>query len=267
MSPKRELPAQKPTLIEVTSVLLKGLYGLLGGLKVTGLENIPKTGGAIIAPNHLSWADPPAMRAIIRRKAWFMGNHDLLEKPVYGWLLPFYGTFPVDRTRMDREAFRMAEQHLQEGDLVCIFPEGGTSPDSRLAAFEGGVALLAIRNNVPIVPVAVTGTQRMLPPVPPMVPRYAPGGATITFGKPVHPDEIDPNLPKRERVDALTERLYQVVASMLPPEYRPAPEPERNSNDSHPEPNPAGGGTNCSFVDYQRGDRRNSEPGAGVESP
>src|SRR5687768_9007781 len=97
---------QSPLLIRCTSVTLRGLYRLSGGFQVRGLENIPPEGAAIIAPNHLSWADPPALRAVIRRKTWFMGNHDLFEIPVIGRLLPLYGGFPVERGTLDREAVR-----------------------------------------------------------------------------------------------------------------------------------------------------------------
>ena len=212
---------QRPFLIGVTSVLIRALYRLFGGFKVTGLENVPAAGPAILASNHHSWADPPAIRAVIRRTCWFMANDFLLRIPVLGKLLPLYGAFPVSRDRLDRDALRRAEKHLQDGDLVCIFPEGGTTVTGTLYPFEGGVALLAIRNNVPIVPVAITGTDKLLPMRPPVYPRYTRGGVTLTFGPPLHPNEVDSTLPRRERVDELTRRLYAAVAALLPPEYLP----------------------------------------------
>jgi len=213
---------QRPGVIRFTTPILRVLFRLYGGLRVEGLENLPRTGGAIIAPNHLSWADPPALRTIIRRRCFFMANHDLFDIPVIGRLLPMYGTFPIDRNKHpDREALRAADKHLREGDLLCIFPEGGTTVTGTLVPFEGGVALLALRNHVPVVPVAITGSDRMLPREPPLVPHYTRGGMTVTFGRPIHPDEIDPRLAKRERVSALTRRLQDAVAAMLPPEYLP----------------------------------------------
>lgn len=205
--------------IAASRLLLHGLFRLFGGFRVRGLENVPEHGAAILASNHLSWADPPAIRAVIRRSCWFMANHDLFEKPLLAPLIRLYGAFPVRRGTLDRDALRLAEAHLHAGDLLCIFPEGGTTLTGRLYPFEGGVALLAIRNNVPVVPIALTGTDRVLPAD--LRPRFARGGVTVTFGPPIHPDEIDPSLPRRERVDRLTERLYQAIAAMLPPEYLP----------------------------------------------
>jgi 1-acyl-sn-glycerol-3-phosphate acyltransferase len=161
-----------------------------------------------------------------------MANDFLFRIPVMGWLLPFYGAFPVIRGRLDREALRRAEQHLEDGDLVCIFPEGGTSITGRLVPFEGGVALLALRRGVPIVPLAVTGTDRVLSSSNP-VPRFARGGVTVRFGPTIDPADIAPDCPRRDRIEAITQRIYDAVASLLPPEYLPeaglcapaAPEP------------------------------------------
>jgi 1-acyl-sn-glycerol-3-phosphate acyltransferase len=220
MSSRQPLP-----LVHGTSVLLRGAYRLLGGLRVRGVEHLPKTGAAIVASNHLSWADPPALRSVIRRRCWFMGNHDLFDLPAVGKLLPLFGGFPVVRSddpgRADRSALKVAEQHLKDGDLLCVFPEGGTTVTGTLHPFEGGVALLALRNNVPIVPVAITGTDRMWPPEASR-PRYARGGVSLTFGPPIHPSDIPAGLPRRERMERLTVRLYDAIAAMLPPEYVPA---------------------------------------------
>ena len=205
----------------VAEFFVRGLYQVLGGFRVAGLENIPPSGGVILAPNHLSWADPPAIYMAARRKCWFMANEFLFRIPVLGKLIPLVGAFPVHRGRLDRDAIRVAEGHLKEQDLLCVFAEGGTTITGTLYPFEGGVALLALRNNVPIVPVAITGTEKLLPMQPPCYPRYARGGVRVRFGKPIHPDEVDPTLPRKERMDQLTYRLYLAVAELLPKEYVP----------------------------------------------
>ncbi len=152
-----------------------------------------------------------------------MGNDFLFRIPLLGKLLPLYGAFPVRRGVLDKEAIRQAETHLQAGDLLCVFPEGGTTVTGRLYPFEGGVALLALRNNVPIVPVGITGTDRVLPMRPPYFPRWARGGVTLTFGPPVHPADVDSTLGRKERVEVLTGRLYAAVSALLPAEYLPEP--------------------------------------------
>ncbi len=218
------LNLQRPRVIRVTSWILHGIFRVFGGFRVTGLEHIPTSGPALLAANHRSWADPPALRCVIRRTCWFMGNDFLFRIPVLGRLIPMYGAFPVERGKMDRDALREAEGHLADGDLLVIFPEGGTTVTGTLYPFEGGAAMLAIRNDVPIVPVGITGTDRMLPMKPPIYPRWARGGVTVTFGPPIHPSDLDPTLPRRARIDALTEKLYAAVAALLPPEYLPGEE-------------------------------------------
>lgn len=203
------------------SVVLRVLFRLLGGLRASGKENIPPSGPVILAPNHLSWSDPPSIYMALDRRCWFMANDFLFRIPVLGKLIPYFGAFPVHRGRVDREAMRQAEEHLRDGDLLCIFPEGGTTITGTLYPFEGGVALLAIRNNVPVLPVAITGTDKLLPTKPPQRLHYVRGGVTIRFGKPIHPDEIDPTLPRKQRIELLTDRMYHAVAALLPPEYLP----------------------------------------------
>jgi 1-acyl-sn-glycerol-3-phosphate acyltransferase len=211
---------QSPALLQGTGAVIRGLCRLFGGFSVRGLENIPATGPAIIAGNHLSWLDPPALRSVIRRQCWFLGNDFLFQHPLLGKLLPLYGGFPVRRGVIDRDALRAAESHLKEGDLLVIFPEGGTTITGTLYPFEGGVAMLALRAGVPIVPVGLTGTEKLLPLKHPW-PHFARGGVSLTFGKAIHPSEIDPALPHRRRIELLTERLYASIAGLLPPEYVP----------------------------------------------
>ena len=206
--------------IQVSSLIVKGLCRLLGGFRAEGLEHLPESGAAILASNHLSWADPPAIRAVVRRSCWFMANDFLFRIPLLGRLIPLWGGFPVTRGRVDREALKQAETHLKAGDLLCVFPEGGTSLSGKLVPFEGGVALLALRADVPIIPVALTGTDKVLP-ITKMYPHFARGGVTLRMGPPLHPADIDPSLPRRERVDRLTERLHAAIAALLPPDYLP----------------------------------------------
>ncbi len=210
-----------PLWVLAGRALLSPVFRLLGRYRASGMANIP-AGAAILASNHLSWADPPAIRMALRRHTFYMANDFLFEMPVLGKLLRIFGAFPVERGRFDREAFRMAEERLSMGHLLTVFPEGGTTVTGVLYPFEGGASMLAMRNNVPIVPVAVTGTDILLTMEPKFRLRWVPRRVTVTFGKPIFPQEIDPSLPRRERTDLLTQRVYDAVAEMLPVEYLPA---------------------------------------------
>jgi 1-acyl-sn-glycerol-3-phosphate acyltransferase len=155
-----------------------------------------------------------------------MANDFLFRIPVLGPLLPHYGAFPVARGTLDREAIRRAEAYLKDEDLLCMFPEGGTTITGVLYPFEGGAALLALRNNAPLIPVGITGTDKFLPMRPPYYPRYVRGGIRIVFGPPLYPGDVDPGLPRKQRVAVLTQRLHDAVAALLPPGYLPDPEDE-----------------------------------------
>lgn len=214
-------PLWQRAVIGVTSTALRALFRAAGGFRTTGLEHIPSSGPAILAGNHLSWADPPALRCVITRPCWFLANDFLFQIRVLGPLLPVFGGFPVKRGGLDHRALHEAEQHLRDGDLLCIFPEGGTTLTGRLSPFEPGVGLVALRTGAPIVPFAIAGTERVLP-METMRPRYSRGGILIAFGSPIHPDEVAGESSRRLQVERLTARVHEAVASMLPTGLAPA---------------------------------------------
>lgn len=225
-------------MVRALSAPARGLYRLFGGYRVTGAENIPPSGGCILASNHLSWADPPAIQAAIQRPTWFMANDFLFRIPVLGPLIRYFGAFPVRRGALDREAIRQAEELLKSGEIITIFPEGGTTVTGRLVPLEGGVALLALRAGVPVIPIGIGGTDRVLPRRL-TFPRWARGGVTVRIGKPIYPSEIDPSLSRRERMDALTQKLYWSIDALIPEEYRAYPdEPRGIVSSQKPAPEP-----------------------------
>ena len=218
--------------INVALPFVRGLFQLTGGLRGYGEENIPREGGVILAPNHRSWADPPVIFLTTRRRSWYMANEYLFNIAILGKLIPMVGAFPVRRGAIDRESLRTAEAHLKEGDLLCVFPEGGTTVTGTLFyPLEGGVALLAMRANVPIVPVAITGSDAVLNSKFPYFHHHR-GGVTVTYGKPLYPDQLFQDVPRKERMDLLTELLWDKIAELLPPEYVPAEKPKRPGTES-----------------------------------
>jgi 1-acyl-sn-glycerol-3-phosphate acyltransferase len=224
--------ARRERWIRALVPIARGLYRLLGGFRAEGVEHVPPSGPVIVASNHLSWADPPAVRVAMPRACRFMANDFLFRIPLLGAFIRFCGAFPVRRGVMDRDAIRSAEACLRRGEAVCVFPEGGTTITGRLVPFERGVALLAVRTNAPILPAGIAGSDRVLPRRI-TLPRWARGGVRIRFGPAIRPDEIDPSMPRRERLDRLTERLYDAVAALLEPEYAPPPDQPRLATEWH----------------------------------
>jgi 1-acyl-sn-glycerol-3-phosphate acyltransferase len=136
-----------------------------------GLENVPTEGPAIIASNHLSYADWLFMPLTLNRKVTFVAKAEYFTTPGFkGWLQKHFfsgaGQVPIDRSGADAAAGAMisAERVLANGDLFGIYPEGTRSHDGRLYRGKTGVARLAIMTGVPVIPVAVVGTDIVAPP-------------------------------------------------------------------------------------------------------
>src|SRR5262245_21095827 len=164
----------------VARVVVGALVPLVAKLRTEGLENIPKDGPAILASDHISWFDIPLVSVRVPRITHYMAKIELFGIPVLGGILRLLGAFPVRRGEGDREALRTAQRVLQEGNLVVIFPEGHRS-GGHLIEGKSGVALIALRAGVPVIPVAVFGTERILNGfrIGPFAPR-----ATVRYGKP-----------------------------------------------------------------------------------
>src|ERR1700688_4066045 len=150
-------------------ILHPGLRALIR-FKWSGKENIPKTGGLILAPNHLSYADWPAIALFsdgyARRYPVFMIKSGIFEVKVIGPLMYKFGQLPVYRGRGDAGlVLKQAEQALRAGDAVIVYPEGSASRDPDLWPMVGktGAARLALTTGAPVIPIAHWGAQEILP--------------------------------------------------------------------------------------------------------
>lgn len=160
-------------------VFLKGIlptmFRIIYRAEVHGQENVPKEGGAIIAANHISLWDPPFVGAFCPRRVSFMAKKELFENSIFSSIITSLGAFPVNRGAADRNAIKTALTVLGEGKCLGLFPEGTRSKSGKLGEPEAGIGLIAYKANVPIVPVAITGTNGKG-----LFPKF-----TIRFGKPI----------------------------------------------------------------------------------
>ena len=156
---------------------------------VVGLENVPPTGGVILASNHLSFADSVVIPCVVPRKVVFLAKSDYFTgSGVKGTLSRMWfeglGMLPVDRddSKAAIASLDTALEVLERGEAFGIYPEGTRSRDGRLYRGRTGVAHLALTAGVPVVPVGLTGTEK-LQPVGSSLPRIAP--VTVRFGQPI----------------------------------------------------------------------------------
>jgi 1-acyl-sn-glycerol-3-phosphate acyltransferase len=163
-------------------------------VRVVGIEHIPSRGAAIVAFNHISAIDGPALgielSRRIRRETRFLVAAEFFAKPFFGWVLRSFDQIPIRRGHGDVHALDEALRTLHAGALVAIAPEGGVTfePNGDLQRIRSGFARLALPTGVPIVPVGLWGTHRRWPRRginwgPPWRPRLA-----IVFGPPILPD-------------------------------------------------------------------------------
>jgi 1-acyl-sn-glycerol-3-phosphate acyltransferase len=127
--------------------------------KVRGDEHIPGEGAAILVCNHVSFIDPVLLMAASPRPIRFIMDHEIFKLPVLGWFFRLAKAIPIAPQKVDariyEQAFARARQVLDDGDLLCIFPEGAISRDGALGEFKGGVMRLLETNPVPVIPLAL----------------------------------------------------------------------------------------------------------------
>ena len=220
-------------LYAVTWPLMKGfmrvMFAFLGGFRREGLAHIPRTGGVLICPNHLSDADPAAVAVALPRSAYFMAKSEIFDIPILGKLVRHFRGFPVKRDHADRKALRYAEDLLKAGEAVVIFPEGGGNAKATLQPLHPGALLIALRTRVPVIPAAVVNTNKVWTYGAP-VPHRAGVPVSVTFGPPLDLSDL---YGKRGAVEHATRRLTERLAEML---GQPLPEGEPQSRDEDPEP-------------------------------
>ncbi|MBI4343662.1 MAG: 1-acyl-sn-glycerol-3-phosphate acyltransferase [Candidatus Omnitrophica bacterium] len=173
---------------------LRLIFGLGFGLRVHGLEHVPRRGGVIVAANHVSYLDPPVLGAACPRRLRFMAKANLFRHPLLGGYLRSVGVIPIVREESDLGAVREGIARLRRGEALAIFPEGGRQISGQLGEAKRGVGLLAAAARVPVVPAFIRGTFEAWPRGGTAIRRAK---IRVAFGKPI-PYTMNPLL---ERAD------------------------------------------------------------------
>ncbi len=185
---------------------------------VRGLENVPATGGVILASNHLSFADSAVIPVVLPRKVVFLAKSDYFEGPgIKGALVKAWfeglGMLPVDRddTKAALASLDVALEVLGRGEAFGIYPEGTRSRDGRLYRGRTGVAHLALTAGVPVVPVGLIGTEN-IQPVGESRPRRVP--VSIAFGKPITAVGRFSDVPLGKARRLLTDEIMAAIGDL-----------------------------------------------------
>jgi 1-acyl-sn-glycerol-3-phosphate acyltransferase len=195
------------------------LYNLFNGLVIVptlhfyfrgrtyGSDNVPLTGAFVAVCNHGSYFDPPILSSCLRRPVAYMAKEELFDIPIFKQAITLYGAYPVKRATGDRGAIRAALIAIEQGWVTGIFLTGTRTPDGRISDPKLGAAMIAAKAQVPLLPVSLWGTEKILGkgnPFPNPVP------VTVRIGEIIAP----PASTKREELQRVTDKCADVINAM-----------------------------------------------------
>ena len=197
--------------------LVRTIYRLGCRLTLAGFENVPPPGAYIVAMNHLATYDPPLLMAFWPHPPEALGAANMMETFFVGHIMRGYGAIPVHRGEYDRAVLEKALDVLRSGRPFVIAPEGGRTHQAGMREARPGIAYLALKADVPIVPVGITGTENLMPSWK----AFRRPALSMTIGQPFRlPTEPLTRENRHERLAEYTTLIMRRIAELLPPEYR-----------------------------------------------
>ncbi len=193
-------------------------------MTINGRHNLPKSGAFVLAPVHRSYVDTPIAGCVRSERMRFMGKDSMWKNRQFGWVLSALGSFPVTRGAVDREALRRAIDVLKGGDVLVLFPEGERKSGPIVQPLFDGAVYVAIKAGVPIVPVGIGGSEKVMPKKAKFI---FPRKVHIEIGPPIMP----PNALDGERIQravyreqtellhAELQRLFDLAMTKVPWDY------------------------------------------------
>ena len=191
------------------------IFDLLVHLEIEGMDNIPASGPAILMINHVAFLDPVMLISCIRRRIVPMSKMENLDLPGVNLLIRLWGAINVRRGEVDRQALRQAIDALKVGHLLLMAPEGTRSKTGVLQDPHDGVAYVATRTNVLVIPVGIVGT----PEIAKNCKRFKRTTVRITFGRPFYFETAGARAGREALSQMTREAMYQ-LAAVLPPQQR-----------------------------------------------
>lgn len=190
---------------------LRGFFRLFYRFHIEyACESYPQ--GAIIAPNHASFLDPPVVAAACREDVYFLARSSLFRKTWWAWVLQHLHSHPIEGSLQDLSSLRSVIELLRQGKKVVLFPEGGRTETGELQSVKMGVAMLSLRAGVPIIPVFIQGTFEAWPRHS-FWPKW---GKSICcfFGEPIFPPPATKHLQKKEAQQVLLRQIEESLKEL-----------------------------------------------------
>lgn len=181
-------------LIGIVSVLFRIIYRV----KITGIEKFPKTGAFIVSANHTHIFDPISVALLTNRQIYFVAKKELFEKSFSRKFFSKLGVIPIDRKNNDLKAIKSCFKVIRNENILGIFPEGTRVKNIDIKNMKKGVALIALKNNVPIVPIHIDATYKLFSKV------------GIKIYDKIETNKFD-NIDESEAIDKLTEELFNSI--------------------------------------------------------
>ncbi len=199
-------------LYQASTTLFKLGLILWNRLRIRGAENVPDRGGVLIASNHASYLDPPAISAGYRRRpVYFMARDTLWKSGFSSWWMSHVGCIPVSRSTGDIRALKLMIKFLKEGKVVSIFPEGTRSEDGNLKKAKDGVGFIIEKSKCTVVPAYVGGSHAAFPRGGKWI---KPRKVTVTFGRPITQDDFQALGSGRSTYEAYAALIMQRIANL-----------------------------------------------------
>jgi len=197
-------------IYRLTWFLCRVVFHTLLRWRITGAENVPVSGAVLLASNHISVLDPLIVSVGFWRPTRFMAKEELFRHPLFAWYISHLNAFPVKRGAADRAAIKYCLDSLEQGWALAMFPEGTRSDTGELREAEMGVGMIACRSGVPVIPVYLTGANRVLPK----------GGGfrlaqiTVAYGKPLHFQNPEGKRAGREEYEDAARQVMAAIAAL-----------------------------------------------------
>jgi len=184
-------------------------YRLFHGFAVEGLENIPKDGPFLLASNHLSFLDPPALGCRMPRNLHYFARDSLFKGPL-GMLIRALNSIPVNRSQLDLATLRTVLKVLKDGHPLLVFPEGTRSEDGSLGEGKKGVGMLVAKSRVPVLPARIFGSYEILGKGK-SLPRIG-RKLRVRYGPLLYFEELDPGGKGGERYDEISQSVMTAIS-------------------------------------------------------